>query len=49
MLSAQSKLELIWVDEILRLATAKLDERPATAIRGRHPQIYAGEYHRRAV
>ena len=36
-------------DEILRLLTAKLDDRIAAALRGRHPQVHAGEYHRRAV
>ncbi len=48
MLSAK-RLSGVIPNEILRLLTAKLDDRIATALRGRHPQVHAGEYHRRAI
>ena len=48
MLSAK-RLSGVIPNKILRLLTAKLDDGIAVALRGRHPQVHAGEYHGRAV
>ena len=47
--SAKSQAKTNPTDSILRMPSAILGDRPATALRGRHPQVYAGEYYRRAV